>query len=243
MEIPTSYRIVSIGDIKKAICREMDERGYPTLYCLSPFSVPFSRVHVLGFVVNTYMREDEKYGFLVIDDGTEEIRVKMFSDAHVIRSISKGSLVDIAGRVREYEGERYIVPDKIKVVEDINILALRKLEIIRLREKFKRIKEMIKGMIDEEKRNALEKEFLLTKNDIELLIREEEQKEQHQDLGVIKKEILDYLREKDKGEGVEYVEIIKVLSYPEDVVEKAIGELMAEGTCYEPKAGRMKILD
>ncbi|PTD93779.1 hypothetical protein C9439_06950 [archaeon SCG-AAA382B04] len=53
------------------------------------------------------------------------------------------------------------------------------------------------------------------------------------------------MKELDKGQGVNYSEIIDKateMGYNEKEIEKAVNELMEEGKCYEPKLGKLKLV-
>jgi len=82
-------------------------------------------------VVRKFINEDESYGFLILDDGTETIRVKVWrEDVELIEQFEEGDIVDVFGRVREFGEEIYIVPEIIVKVNDPNWEILRELEII-----------------------------------------------------------------------------------------------------------------
>lgn len=90
-----------------------------------------SRVRVLGTVVRKFANEDKSYGFLILDDGTETIRVKVWREnVELIEQFEEGDIVDIFGRVREFGEEIYIVPEIIVKIDDPNWEILRELEIM-----------------------------------------------------------------------------------------------------------------
>lgn len=87
-----------------------------------------SIARVLGDVVFKFLGENN-YGFVVVDDGTETIRASIF-DSSKISNINVGDIVDVIGRVKDYEGEKYIAIEIIKKIENPNWEILRKLEIL-----------------------------------------------------------------------------------------------------------------
>ncbi len=97
---------------------------------ISPYGVEMRRVALLGFVVNRY--SSEGYASITIDDGSGTIRSKGWgADANALNSVELNSFVLVIGKVREYEGEMYIVPEIIRSVSDPNLLTLHKLERLR----------------------------------------------------------------------------------------------------------------
>ncbi|MGC9310161.1 MAG: OB-fold nucleic acid binding domain-containing protein [Candidatus Aenigmatarchaeota archaeon] len=88
-----------------------------------------SRVRVLATIIDKFMSEDGNYGTITLDDGTDTIRCKIFQDLRLIEEAEKGDLVDVVGKIREYNEERYIQPEIIAKVENPNLEVLRILEI------------------------------------------------------------------------------------------------------------------
>lgn len=88
-----------------------------------------SRVRVLAAVIDNFLSEDGNYGTITLDDGTDTIRVKAFQDLRIIEPVEKGDTVEVVGKIREYNEERYIQPEIIVKVDDPNYEVLRKLEI------------------------------------------------------------------------------------------------------------------
>jgi RPA family protein len=91
---------------------------------------PGQRARIMGTIVNTYVTSDNNYGFFVVDDNTETIRVKVFNGARMIKRMRVGQLVDIFGTVEEYKGEVYIKPELVKRVKDPNLYLLRMVELL-----------------------------------------------------------------------------------------------------------------
>ncbi|MFX0136239.1 MAG: hypothetical protein ACFFDN_21545 [Candidatus Hodarchaeota archaeon] len=84
------------------------------------------------------MKKD--YGYLIIDDGTETIRIKVWGDdirKYKVEDLNIGDNVDIIGRVREYNDEIFIMPEIISKISDPNWELLRELEKIELKKLFK----------------------------------------------------------------------------------------------------------
>jgi RPA family protein len=88
-----------------------------------------SRVRVLATVIDKFVSESGDYAALTLDDTTDTIRCKIFGDLEIIENIEKGDLVDVIGKVREYNEEIYIQPEIIVKITDPNLEVLRKLEI------------------------------------------------------------------------------------------------------------------
>ena len=91
------------------------------------------RINVLGNIVDRYESEggDErrKYVFLTLDDGSGQIRLKIFGDDYEkFKDIVQGQTVVVIGVLRNWNNETYISPEIIREM-DPRYLLVRKLEI------------------------------------------------------------------------------------------------------------------
>jgi len=122
--------------------RKSEEDRYLPNY-IEVNGMKISRVRVLATVIDKFVSEDGNYATLTLDDTTDTIRCKIFMnsnfsdnisrqnliDLETINNIEKGDLIDVIGKIREYNEERYIQPEIIVKIEDPNFEVLRKLEI------------------------------------------------------------------------------------------------------------------
>ena len=74
------------------------------------------------------------------------------------------------------------------------------------------------------------------------LMQESAQEEEPAGNKNVKNDILSLISELDKGSGADYSEIIEKSGMAEDVVDSAINDLLEEGTCFEPKPGKIRKL-
>ena len=173
-----------------------------------------ARARVLATVVGVYRSEDGNFGSVTLDDGTETIRAKAWKEMKVFEGVEVGQLVDVVGKVREYNGEIYMMPEMFVQVADPNMEILRRLEI--------------------QKRAALLKAGKIAKADEAPEQAEDEKKE------LIRKEVLVLLDAHPKG--IAYTEVMAKVKHPEPIVEAVVNEILEEGICYEPTPGKiMKI--
>ncbi len=222
-------------------------------YILTEDGRKLSRVHILATALNTYVSDDKKYGFIVLDDSTGMIRIKAFQDTNQIRKVKKGDIIDIIGRIRQYNNETHIYPEIIKKMDDPNCETLRKIELVHMLSKQKSKSEIIiaeakKHKDVEDLKKGLENKDIKSE-DVENVISaqtvKEEKNEQDSkevDTKAAKTIVMKSIEEQDTGDGVEYTKIIEKAGLPESVSETAIDELLEEGSCYEPRAGRIKAL-
>ncbi|MBU2560448.1 hypothetical protein KKA03_06085, partial [archaeon] len=114
---------ITAGELKKG------EGDWDT-HLLTPLNEEAGRVRVLGTVVSRFMREDGKYAVLTLDDATDTITTRAFNeDVLLAEKAAEGDIVDVIGRVAEYEGEKYIGIESVFKIDDPNWETVRKLEL------------------------------------------------------------------------------------------------------------------
>lgn len=125
----------------------MKKRSYLT----TPFGLIVNRARVLGIIIEIKIfRQDQTEGnmegtkkdycYLVVDDGTETIRIKVWGDdinKYKLPDLKIGDDVDIIGKIRNFNDEIYIMPEIIRKISDPNLELLRELEKIELKKLFK----------------------------------------------------------------------------------------------------------
>ena len=81
---------------------------------------------------------DKNYSFFTLDDGSGQIRLKIFGDdAKKFSNITQGQTVIVIGVLRYWNNELYIAPEIIKE-QDTKYLLFRKLELEKEKEKSKK---------------------------------------------------------------------------------------------------------
>ena len=86
------------------------------------------RVNIIATIV--YKDENgNNYSSAVIDDGSGKILLRSFNGAGIFSDVDVSDPVLVIGRVREFNDERYIIPEILKKLDDINWITLRKLEL------------------------------------------------------------------------------------------------------------------
>ncbi len=112
----------SVADIIRGTYSEED--GH---HVVSPQGVELRRVVLVGFIVNQYVGQGS-FASITIDDGTETIRAKAWGETQSLEQVETNTLAMIVGKIREYEGEVYIVPEIVRSLDDANYITLHQLE-------------------------------------------------------------------------------------------------------------------
>lgn len=187
-----------------------------------------SRVNVIATIVQKYENAENNYCSLTVDDGSDTIRIKAWGeDTKLISKFNVGDIIKIIGKTKEYNNEIYLMPELVKLVDDLNWILVRKLELIKKYGKPGNI-----GLKQEEK-----PEIEDSKEESNIIVHEEK-------LGFVDKrqEILKLIEKLDSEEGVDENKILIESDYTQNEVKEVLQELLKEGEIYELKPGRIKIL-
>jgi len=111
------------------IDRTSEENKYTPNYVEMEDGTQISRVRIMATVLDKYVSEDGNYASLTLDDTTDTVRCKIFKELDIIETIEKGDLIDLIGKIKEYNEERYLQPEVIVKIENPNFEVLRILEL------------------------------------------------------------------------------------------------------------------
>ena len=115
---------VRVSDILNSIFAKDDaSAGYIKLN-----EVNVSRVNIIANVVYK-SGEEHNYNSALIDDGTGKIILRTFENTNIFSKVDVGDIALVIGRIREYNNERYILPEIVKKLEKIEWMNLRKIEL------------------------------------------------------------------------------------------------------------------
>ncbi|MDH5401116.1 MAG: OB-fold nucleic acid binding domain-containing protein [Candidatus Heimdallarchaeota archaeon] len=105
-----------------------------------------SKVRIFGVVLskNEYSNEGNKNCIILLDDGSDTIELRMWSrpikrdDGSIedqytmINPVKEGQIIDVIGKVREYNEEMYIIPEIIQTNLSIQWEINRRANLIKL---------------------------------------------------------------------------------------------------------------
>lgn len=222
------------------------KEGFTPNYLLIPNGRRFSRARLVATVVDSFTNEDETYGSLTLDDGTDTIQIKFFNDLSLIEDFEIGDIVEAVGKVREYQGEIYMNAEILKKRE-ISDELLHELNHLKKSEEWKQIRETVKQLKESGKdQEEIEKEMAgkLDEDEVDSLLQSfgEQFDNQEEERENLERDIIDAVESLDKEDGADYSEIAEEVDAPEDQLEETINSLLSEGTFYEPQPGKIKKL-
>jgi RPA family protein len=220
------------------------KEGFDPSYVLTGLGKKISRVKLVGTVTNKFMSEDGNYSSITVEDDSGGIRAKAFGEeTGIFDSVDLGSIVTVIGKVKEYNGEKYVSPEIVRKA-DINYENMHKLEVIKGRTGQKKVFDTVKSEMGKFSDIGEMKKYLVKKHEIdeteldgiiEDMVGKEEVKEKDH-----KPFLLDLIDQMDKGKGIEIKKLLTESKLKLEVFEEVMNELITEGLCYEPKPGFVK---
>lgn len=223
------------------------KEGFTPNYLLTPEGRRISRARVVATVVDKFKNEDETYGSITLDDGTDTVQVKFFNELEPMEDFETGDIVEAVGKVREYQGQIYmnaeILVDRTVKHEFLHQLKHRKSE-----EEWTSIRKTVKQLKESGKsQDEIEKEMAgkLEEEEVDALLQsfgESFDTAGQENRENLERKVIDAVERMDKEEGADYSDIAEEVDAPEDQLEDTINSLLSEGTFYEPQPGKIKKL-
>lgn len=194
-----------------------------------------SRARILGTIVQTFLAEDGNFGSATLDDGSDTIRAKTFKTVKPLDEFKEGDNVDLIGKVREYNGEVYIIPEVITRLQDPNMELMRRLELVK---KARELKERPPEATPEEAADGVKVGETGPQGEAKDTLKGAGKEAPKEDNSELRKQILEVIG--SEPEGVEYGLILEKVKGEEAKIESALNEILSEGICYEPTPGKVK---
>ena len=203
----------------------------PQTLIITPDGTAASRVMLAGVAKDIYFNRENRFAAFKLRDDTGEVACRFFRDGiEKVESIAEGDLVKVAGKVRHYNGENYVIPEVVRKLDNPLWLQVHALEV-KMRSDGKKQAADRNGMA---KRGEARSRKKAEENDKEKAEGETTSAEER---------VLALIRKLDDGGGVKYITLLNESGLPEDELELALSVLMEEGKIYEPKIGRFRCID
>lgn len=222
--------------------------GFEPNFLLTPEGRRLSRARLVATVVDRFINDDETYGSITLDDGKDTTQVKFFNELELMEGFETGDIIEVVGKVREYQGQIYLDGEILQHREPEAEL-LHQMRLKKSKEEWSQIHETVKQLKESGKdQEEIEKEMAgkLEENEVDALLQSFgesfEQAETEEDRENLERKVLEAVEDLDDGEGADYADIVDEIDEPEDQLEDTINNLLSDGTCYEPQPGKIKKL-
>ncbi|HLC90991.1 MAG TPA: hypothetical protein VJI15_04425 [Candidatus Nanoarchaeia archaeon] len=227
---------LSVKDIIEGNIHQQDESA-GTYLLLN--SMAIHRVNVIGVIVHKEIVGS--VASLLIDDSTERIPVKVFEENRNAADLTTGNGLLVIGRVRIYNGEKYISPEILKKVP-LHWLRVRMMELSLQKQEEKedastaaKLKKTIRS--EEDKKDDRKK-----REELEIIEEEGDGEEQDtiQKILLPFQKILAVIKELDDGSGAMIEEVVE--RSPIKDTEQLLHKMLEKGDIFTLSPGRVKVL-
>ena len=175
------------------------------------------RVNVISVAISMYENSDAKYAAITLDDGSGNIRMKVWEDDFkILQGIGLGDVILVIGRLYEQNNEIFLRPEIVRKM-DVEWMKARNAELKR--------EHGSPSIVEDKKLEVIE-----------------EKVEEKIEPSVLAREKVFLIVGNAPDEGIEISELIARSGMKEDLVEKAVDELLREGEVFSPRAGFVKLV-
>lgn len=189
-----------------------------------------SRVNILAPVVEKYIKEDKTYASLTLDDSSGRITVKTWrEDVFLLEHFEVGDLVLVLGKIKEYNGSFYVVPEIVKKLDNPLWAKHRTLELKNIYGEPLPAQPPLKEATISQETHSQEDTFSVI----------EEKVVNEQPLN-FRKKIIDIIEQLDTNNGADQPTVINHTRIPREEAEKIIQTLIKEGEVFEIHPGKLR---
>lgn len=197
------------------------------------------RINIIATLVHKELRGSVTS--LLVDDGTGKIIMRLFEENKTAVNLEVGDVVQIIGKIRIFNQEKYIFPEIIKKINSlwlkVRSVELQKDDKIEKSEKIQKGKTEI--ISNEKKENVKEIAKNLIEDTVETFEIVSEEIEENDPLLPFEK-ISKLIADLDKGEGVMIEEIIE--RSPLEKTEEIIEKMLENGDIFQNTPGKVRLL-
>lgn len=206
------------------------------------------RINIIAAIVS------KENNTITVDDGTGQINLILFQEQERANNLDVADIILIIGRPREYQNQRYIVPEIMKIVQDKKWIEYRRKEL-----EIQEQNQPQQPKQSQDTQKTTSQPIKNAKKSLENTHTEQNQTTQPENQAVATEEIfvsaynkksettsdkiINAIRKLDEGPGANIEDIIEEVNGSNEETEKYISILINEGEIFEIRAGRLKILD
>jgi len=218
-----------------------------------------SRISLIANVVDKYVSPEKPFVSLTIDDGTGQIRVKLFDKLEIVSDVNIGDTILAIGWLRFFNNELYILPEIIKKM-DVRWTMVRRLELEKSGlTKLAPASSFYPAQPEVQEPMPMQKQAEQEEIKSERVVinnrdkgNEEKTNSPHHlttsskplttQLTKLPKNIKDSILDaiKNNEEGIDIDDLIMQLNYPVAEINSTVTELIEEGKIYEPQPGKVR---
>lgn len=234
---------VSIKELEEG--QHIEEKEQNPNYILINGNKKIFRINVVATLIHKELRGSATN--ILIDDATGKMTMRIFEESKVVHNLTIGDIVQVIGKIRVYNQEKYIFPEIIKKINPlwlkVRFLELQKNQLIEATVVVPiqaKIEKKVEVKIKEVIREVPEvKEIKSEPIQLEELQAVTEEIEENDPLLPYEK-LSKLINQLDQGQGVMIEEIIE--KSPIDKTEELIEKMLENGDIFQNMPGKVKLL-
>jgi RPA family protein len=195
--------------------RYIKKEGWQPNLLITASGLEISRINLIGTIV-TAPSMDLNFRTLLLDDGSGKVCLRSFDEKDIFADTNIGDIVLVIGRPREYNNEKYIIPEIVKRIDNKKWVKVRMLELEKSRKSIKEVGE------ESTKEEVIVESPPPTSESVT-------------------QRIHNLIRDLDPGQGADYDAVLE--NAHSDKAETIISNLLKEGEVFEISPGKLKILE
>lgn len=199
------------------------------------------RVNIIGTVVNSRKAEDGSFASILIDDSSGQIQVRAWKEDIGLLDFEVGQVVQIVGRLAEYNEVIYVRPEITQKIKDFNLETLHKALLLKRYGKPQIAMSSWNTTTQTTDNDSQQKEETAKEVDTETVVEEKITEEKIKENSP-RKNILKLIEEMDGVEGADVGEIVQKSGMSENQVQEIMDDLLKNGEIFMLRPGRVKIL-
>ena len=231
------------------------EGEYEPNYIITDYAHEVSRIKSIGTVVDSpRIFEESGYSILLLDDGTETVSCFAYRElASHLESIQKGDIVQVVGKVGEWDGEKRLNLESVTRMGDPNWLTYHKLASKIARKKaisnFGKVRVILDstGDVRDAKKKAkdmgIDPNVVVSIHELEDIDKSQNAEDEPKIEGSIVDDVKKALEESDDGQGVSLATLKEKFSQlSEDKIKFVLKDLLTTGDVFEPRVGHFSLV-
>lgn len=230
----TAY-IVSLADIL-ALPFVKSEKEFEPNYLLTIDNLKLSRVNIVGVVVDK--EENNASSQITFEDGTGTIILRGFEKDNLLKDVMIGDVLLIIGKPREFNRQKYLVPEIVKKITNNKWVEYRKIELAQSKKVFSSTAISTTPPLSSQTRA---KETPPLNEELEIVEEEIIDDHKNEEKNSPYYTILSTIRTLDQGQGAD-IDLVVAQAAIQNA-ETIIKRLVEEGELFEIKPGKLKILE
>ena len=201
------------------------------------------RVNMVGSVIMKNVADDRSFASIAVDDSSGQIPLRCWgSDVELLESVNQGEIIQVVGRVAEYNGLIYLRPEVVRNVKSSDDEVLHRAILLKMWGVPSIAKDEWNGASTPVAAGVPEEPQVSKPEVVEEKVVEESVKEDSPSDPSPRKSILSVIEKLDGPEGANIEDVVKESGLSSDDVQGILDDLLKNGEVFMLRPGRVKVL-